>query len=219
MKIINPKVEVLSNITFDETSEVAMVMNAAKVCYKSEPSKTLDEAKEFIGNLIERGHLSPLEHVSVTVKFTTSRAVANEIVRHRIAAYNQESTRYCNYSKDKFDHEITVVLPSYLNNVNDWKYSAWRYAMENAEASYLALVNCDVSAQNARGVLPLDLKTEIICTYNLRMWRHVLDQRCAEDCHPDMRELMLSTLQIMWEFLPTFFGDIHEKYLGARHDV
>lgn len=219
MKIIGPMAEIISSVSVDESYEVSMVMNAAKVCYKSEPNKTLDEAKEFVGNLIERGHLSPLEHVSVTVKFTTSRAVANEIVRHRIAAYNQESTRYCNYTKNEFDNGITVVLPSYLHKCNDWRYATWRHTIENAEIAYLALVNGGVSPQNARGVLPLDLKTEIICTYNLRMWRHVLDQRCAPDCHPDMRELMLSTLQIMWEKLPTFFDDLHEKYLGAHNNV
>lgn len=113
MKIVSPDFEVLSLV--DGQAILHDIERCGRVCYKSEDKITETSAQAFVGNIIKRGHEAVLEHASVTVKFTVDRGVSHEIVRHRLAAYCQESTRYCNYSKDGFGRQVTFIQPHFLD--------------------------------------------------------------------------------------------------------
>ena len=184
---------------------------AGRTCYKSEDRITHDSARTFIKRIIESGHHSVIEHVNITVRFICDRGVSHELVRHRLASYSQESTRYANYSKERFGREITVIKPSFWHE-NTPEYLEWLTAMEQAERSYMKLIQLGASPEQARGVLPNNLKTEIVMTCNIREWRHVLNLRCSRTAHPQMRELMLPLLYELHEKLPILFEDIYEKY-------
>lgn len=171
-----------------------------RVCYKSEHRITSSSAAPFVRNIIERGHESVLEHISITVRFVTDRAIANELVRHRIAAYSQESTRYCNY-KDK----IEFIYPK---NVSDKQLQLIMEACACAATTYQTLIADGATPEIARDVLPLCTKTELIATYNLREWRHILRLRTDKAAHPKMRELMQTLLQFFQGLVPIIFDDI-----------
>ena len=171
-----------------------------RVCYKSEHRITSSSAAPFVRSIIERGHESVLEHISITVRFVTDRAIANELVRHRIAAYSQESTRYCNY-KDK----IEFIYPK---NVSDKQLQLIMEACACAATTYQALIADGATPEVARDVLPLCTKTELIATYNLREWRHILRLRTDKAAHPKMRELIQTLLQFFQGLVPIIFDDI-----------
>ena len=171
-----------------------------RVCYKSEHRITSSSAAPFVRNIIARGHESVLEHISITVRFITDRAIANELVRHRIAAYSQESTRYCNY-KDK----IEFIYPK---NVSDKQLQLIMEACACAATTYQELIADVATPEIARDVLPLCTKTELIATYNLREWRHILRLRTDKAAHPKMRELMQTLLQFFQGLVPIIFDDI-----------
>lgn len=185
------------------------IEKSGRTCYKSEEKITKDSAKEFIRKIIASGHESVIEHEKVTVRLICDRGVTHEIVRHRIASYSQESTRYCNYSKDKFRNEITVIEPFFWKtDINKEKYAVWKKSMEDAEKAYFKLLELGASPQEARSVLPNSLKTEIVITMNLREWRHFFKLRTSPAAHPQMRE---STKPLLDEFkkrIPVIFDDI-----------
>ena len=183
------------------------IERCGRVCYKSEDKITETSAQAFVGNIIKRGHEAVLEHDSITVKFVVDRGVSHEIVRHRLAAYCQESTRYCNYSKDGFGRQVTFIQPNFLDRgTRGWEL--WVLACEQAEKAYFDLLNWGCSPQEARAVLPNSLKTEVVMTANLREWRHFFKLRTAPAAHPQMREVTIPLLRRMQELIPVVFDDI-----------
>ena len=148
-----------------------------------------------------------MEHFSFTVKFICDRGVSHEIVRHRIASYSQESTRYCNYSKDNFGGEITVIEPCFL--IPGTKaYAEWCTLCLNAEIAYFKMLDWGCSPQEARAVLPNSLKTELVMTANIREWRHFLKLRTSPAAHPQMREVANLLLEELKAKIPVVFDDI-----------
>ncbi|MGN0107292.1 MAG: FAD-dependent thymidylate synthase [Hominilimicola sp.] len=211
MKIIKPYYEIV--VPLDGSSIIKHIEQCGRVCYKSEDKITEgsdDSAGRFVRSLIQRGHESVLEHYSFSVRFVCDRGVSHEIVRHRLASYSQESTRYCNYSSGKFNSEITVIKPRFLAE-NTEGYEMWKNACERAEEAYFNLLDWGCSPQEARAVLPNSLKTEIVMTANIREWRHFLKLRTATDAHPQMRELTIPLLLELQEKVPVLFGDIKVK--------
>lgn len=209
MKIIDPYFEIL------QISEGEFVLKhiekAARTCYKSEDKITDDSARTLLKGLLKSGHHSVFEHASISVRIVCDRGITHEIVRHRLSSFSQESTRYANYSKDKFGKEITVIRPFFWNETSDC-YREWLDAMAKAETAYLNLIERGASAQEARSVLPNSLKTEIIVTANLRQWRHILDLRCSKASHPQIRQIMLPLLKEFSRRIPIIFDDLYEKY-------
>lgn len=205
MKVIEPKVEFISVI--DGKAILKQIEQCGRVCYKSEDNIAAGTAEKFVANIIKRGHEAVLEHFSFSVKFTCDRGVSHEIVRHRVASYCQESTRYCNYSNDKFGSEITVIKPLYLEP-GTLGWDAWFMACQTAEDAYFDLLDWGCSPQEARAVLPNSLKTEIIMTANLREYRHFFKLRCAKAAHPQMREVANMLLEMCKEQIPVVFDDI-----------
>jgi len=207
MKIIKPSIEILDNITPVEVLKKLEL--CGRVCYKSEDKITDESAVKFISNIIKRGHESVLEHVSFSVRFICDRGVTHEIVRHRIASYSQESTRYCNYSKGQFNGEITVIEPCFLVP-GTAGYDMWYKACQMAEQYYFSMLDWGCSPQEARAVLPNSLKTELIMTANIREWRHFLKLRTSPAAHPQMREVANMLLTELNFLLPSLFDDIEE---------
>lgn len=151
-----------------------------------------------------------VEHSSLSVRFIVDRGVSHELVRHRIASFAQESTRYCNYSKDKFDNGVTFIKPFFFdeNEKSNSCYELWEIAMSTAETCYLQLLKSGATPQEARSVLPNSTKTEIVITANYREWRNFFKLRTAPAAHPQMREVTVPLLRELKEKLPIIFDDI-----------
>ena len=204
MKIINASVEFMQPL--DGKAILKHLEACGRVCYKSEDKIT----DTFIKGIIARGHEAVLEHSSVTVKFICDRGVSHEIVRHRMASYCQESTRYCNYGHSG---EIAVIKPLYLEE-NSPAYFHWENACKVAEHDYLNMLLNNCSPQEARAVLPNSLKTEVVMTANMREWRHFLKLRCSLAAHPQMREVAKMLLDMFHKAVPVLFDDIYAEEMG-----
>jgi len=178
-----------------------------RVCYKSEAKITSGSAESFIRRIIKSGHESVIEHEKISVKIICDRGVTHEIVRHRIASYSQESTRYCNYAGEKFGRELTFIKPCFWD-AEDPAYSVWSEQMQSAENAYIKLIDMGVTPEQARSILPNSLKTEILVTMNLREWRHFFRMRTSKGAHPQIREISIPLLCEMKRLLPAVFDDI-----------
>ena len=204
MRTIKPIAVIESHVDADYI--LKQIELAGRTAYKSEDKITNDSAKDFVKMILKRGHLSVIEHQSVSVRFICDRGVSHEIVRHRLASYTQESTRYCNYTKGKFGSEITVIEPCFWSQDDD-RYKVWKQAIEQIESAYNKLVELGATPQEARSILPNSLKTEIVVTMNLREWRHFFTMRTSSAAHPQMREVAIPLLKEFQKQIPIIFDD------------
>lgn len=207
MRIIKPGFEFMTPISTRLVME--HLERCGRVCYKSEDRIVEGSAEKFLANIVKRGHEAVLEHFSFTVKFTVDRGVSHEIVRHRMASYCQESTRYCNYSKDGFGNEITVIEPCFFEKGSP-EWTLWKHACEVSERYYFNLLDWNRTPQEARSVLPTSLKTEVVMTANIREWRHFLKLRTSAAAHPQIREVAVPLLHELQRLVPVLFDDIEE---------
>lgn len=213
MKIIKAGYEILDEI--NEKEVMKKIEKIARVCYKSENAINDRSAEKIIKSLIKNKHDAMLEHYSFSVKFIVDRGVSHEIVRHRMASYAQESTRYCNYGGTG----VTFIEPCYLsaekscdgNARRAAKYIDWITSCKAAEEAYINMLNRGATPQEARAVLPTSTKTEIVMTANLREWRHFFKLRACGVTgkpHPQMLEVAVPLLNEMKTLLPVIFGDL-----------
>ena len=212
MRLIKPSFEV---VHFDPLT-MQRIESAGRTCYKSEDKITKGSAEKFVQMIISRGHESVLEHEKISVRIICDRGVSHELVRHRIASFSQESTRYCNYSKDKHDNQLTFIIPPWLD-LNEGAFEKGEYSfmgeagnfigmLYDVEKLYNRLINVyKWVPQQARSILPNSLKTEIVITANLREWRLIFSQRCAQAAHPQMREIMIPLQKQFNKYLPVIF--------------
>lgn len=220
INIVQPKAEILKFTSPTGADCILNIEKIARVCYKSEDKITgnVDDAINFLKRTIfrnkENPHESVIEHEGATVRFTCDRGVSHEIVRHRIASFSQESTRYCNYSKDKYDNKLHIIDPT---DAFGWDYNtpegakkiiAWGRSMESAAKSYLDMIEMGCAPQEARDVLPNSLKTEIVVTMNMRGWRHFFKLRDDNAAHPQMRQLAGPLHEEFKKQIPFLFDDI-----------
>ena len=221
MDILKAGFEILTPISEGGIEELKHIEEIGRVCYKSEGKITEDgeSAKKFVKMLIDRGHEAMIEHSSLSVKFVVDRGVSHELVRHRIASFAQESTRYVNYSLEKFGNEINVIdirngidLDNKMKNMDSDTISAimneWFLAMEDAEKHYMKMIELGSTPQIARSVLPNSTKTEITITANYREWRNFFKLRVPNTAHPQMREVTIPLLKELKRRLPIIFDDI-----------
>lgn len=201
MKIIKPSYEIM----YYNKDTMPLLEKVARVCYKSEDKICDGSADILIQKLINSGHEAMIEHASITVKFIHNRGFSHELVRHRIASYAQESTRYCNYSADKFGNELTFIEPYWFQNEKYLSESIWMNNIDIIEKSYFQLLEEGLPPQAARGILPNDLKTEIVITANIREWRQIFKLRTANAAHPDMIRVMLPLQIKLQELFPILF--------------
>ncbi|MCP4549257.1 MAG: FAD-dependent thymidylate synthase [bacterium] len=232
MRIIKPSVTLLSHTPNPES----LIEQAGRICYKSDRVKCPDcgnviedqcvtchnagyidqdyltdpdpeSAAKFVGKITKLGHHSVIEHASATLKIVCDRGVTHELVRHRLASYSQESTRYCNYSKGEFGSEITVIAPPFADSFGGTSQKAkWESAMGYAERMYFGMLEQGAPPQIARSVLPNSLKAEIVMTANIREWMHVLTLRLAPAAHPQMREIARMILDALKPVFPTILA-------------
>ena len=221
MNKIKATYEILTSVFEGGIRELQHIEKIGRVCYKSEDYITEDgeSAKKFVAMLIRNGHEAMIEHSFLSVKFTVDRGVSHELVRHRIASFAQESTRYCNYAKDKFGAECAFIdlEPGIMLDNKMKKMSAeeialvlaeWKSAMEDAERHYMKLLELGATPQIARAVLPNSTKTEITVSANYREWRNFFKLRVPADVHPQMREVTIPLLKELKGMIPVIFDDI-----------
>jgi thymidylate synthase (FAD) len=206
MRIVEPCVRLLF-ITPEGSREIE---RAARTCYKSEVRFGEGSDVRLVETLKKRGHMAMIEHAYASFRFVTDRGITHEIVRHRIASYAQESTRYCNYSKAKFGREISVIRPSGIEP-GTVAEQRWRLCCEASERTYFQLLDEGCKPQVARSVLPTCLKTEIVMTANFREWLHFLYLRAAPTAHPDLQPLARRAGEILIEECPAVFDDYPVK--------
>lgn len=211
-----------ASVEFINPPEYAVVLDTiervGRTCYKSEDKMTEFSAEDFVRRLIKRGHEAMIEHGSVTLRFINDRGVSHEEVRHRIASFGQESTRYCNYSTDKFNGEVTYIdiergmeLDATVSKLPfEVKLAIiheWMVACLDAERHYLRMLELGATPQIARSVLNNSTKTEICITMNFREWRHFIRLRNDPTAHPQMREVAQQVLDMLYEKYPVFFEE------------
>ncbi len=209
MKIIKPSYVIEQEL--NENEMLKTIECAGRTCYKSENLVNEESAKKFVTNILKLGHESVIEHEKITVRIICDRGVTHEIVRHRIASYSQESTRYCNYCNDRFGNELTFIEPCFFssNSEEDRKNKQiWLDTMSMIEKNYNMLIENGAKPEEARAILPNSLKTEIVVTMNLRAWRHFFKLRTDKTAHPQIREISNMILDEFKEKLPTIFGDL-----------
>lgn len=213
MKIIDPSYTILRPCALDAVARkdaLHAIADAARTCYKS----TGTDDATLVAQLVRSGHEAMLEHYSLSVRFVVDRGVSHEIVRHRMASYAQESTRYCNYSKDKFGGEISVICPEAFQPESD-TYKTWLTICSMAEDAYDYMIRHEhVPPELARSVLPHALTTEIVMTANLREWRHFLALRAVGTTgkpHPQIKQVALPLLHELADWLPEVFADLDKQ--------
>lgn len=219
MKIIKPEFKIVSAPS--EEVMYKLLADAGRICYKSE-RKSANSDRIFLRNRIADGHESILEHATISVLLTCDRGVSHELVRHRIASYSQESTRYCNYAKDKFDSQVTYINiaegATLDPNIHPDKLHAivleWYNACEDAERHYFRMLELGATPQISRSVLNNSTKTEIMVTMNIRSWRNFFRLRCATVAHPQMRQISTAMLETFKELWPVLFDDI---FMGGAY--
>lgn len=236
MKVIKPYVELFDPINGEEI--LRKIEHCGRTCYKSEEQISKDSAKRFINGLLKSKHLSVIEHVSLTVKIICSRSISHEIVRHRLASYSQESTRYCDFSKEKFGKQITVILPkgfdedllgehnhnhirltdSTHERLKNTEQLYWFYGCADTEIAYLRMLSNGAKPEIAREILPHCLKTEIVMTCNLREWKHIFQMRCQKAAHPHIQETMKDVLHRFYEEIPIIFDDEAKEFLDVKKE-
>lgn len=210
MLVVEPYFEILYIPPTDEILRVLQL--AARNCYKSEDKIKEGSAEDLLRRLLRTKHDSVFEHMGVTIRLVADRGILAEITRHRTGiGFSVESSRYANYSKEKFGSEITVIRPFYFIEGTE-EYLVWEQSMKDAERAYLQLISMGKKAQEARAVLPFSLKTDIVFTANLRELRHILKLRCGKASHPQMRQVMLPILAEMFKRVPVLFSDLYEVY-------
>lgn len=208
MKIVQPSVILIDAPNREQLYKKLELIG--RTCYKSEDKITEESAEKFIRGLLKRGHESMIEHASITAKFVCDRGVSHEIVRHRLASYAQESTRYCNYSNEKFGKSLIFIRPCFFEDGSE-EYVTWVDAMQQTEQAYMTLLELGASPQEARSVLPNSLKTEIVITMNIREWRHFFRLRAIGTTgapHPQMQQVAQIALDTFKENWPVLFEDL-----------
>jgi thymidylate synthase (FAD) len=201
MKIVKPSVELLW-ITPEAEKQIEA---AGRTCYKSEDKITEDSAEKFCRKMIVSGHYPMIEHAVASFRIITDRGITHEIVRHRLASYAQESTRYCNYNSDKFGKECTFIEPPGLTGM---ERDTWKVACNQAEVNYFTLLGHGCSPQIARSVLPNCLKTEIVMMANFREWMHFIKLRGAKTAHPQIRPIAIMIHDRLMQYAPSVFDNL-----------
>lgn len=203
MRIIDPYIEVED---FDGIKIMKNIERACRTCYRSEGLITEDSYKKLISNCINRGHQSVLEHEKITVRMTCDIGVYKDLTRHRFGSFSIESTRYCNYGKDKFENEIKLIKPIYIEDSD--KFVLWSGCMETIEKTYLKMSEMGCKPDEMRMILPHSTAAQVTMTANIREWRHILELRCAKMTHPSVRQICIPLLLYFKAKMPELFNDI-----------
>lgn len=204
MKFVKPWIEV------EKINGKQIMKNlelAAKQCYRSQDNIKEESYDKFLRGCISRGHESVIEHEKITIRMCCDIGVYKDLTRHRLASFSIESTRYCNYSKDKFDNNITFVYPCNIEEGTP-EYGLWQNAMVEIEQNYNAMAEIGCKPDQLRLLLPHSTAAEVVMTANIREWRHILKLRADSHAHPAIQQLMIPLLLYFKQEMPALFDDI-----------
>ena len=204
MKLIDPVVYVEN---YDAKKMLKRIERACRTCYRSEDKVTEDSYKNLIKNCISRGHESVLEHEKVSIRMICDIGAYKDLTRHRIASFSIESTRYCNYGKDKFDNEIKFMKPVNIDEGTEI-YNLFVEGLEGIEKNYLKMAELDAKPDQLRMLLPHSTASEVNMTCNLREWKHVFTLRCSKHAHPSIRQVLIPLLLKFKEDMPEIFESV-----------
>lgn len=204
MKIVEPWIQVEN---FDGKQIMKNLEKACRTCYRSEGLITEDSYSRLLKNCINRGHESILEHEKITIRMYVDIGVYKDLTRHRHASFSIESTRYCNYGKDKFDNEIKFIKPCNIEE-NTNEYIEWYGCLQQIEESYLKMTELGCTPDQMRMILPHSTAAEVTMTANIREWKHILNLRCAKMTHPAIRQVLIPLLLKFKKEMPEIFEEI-----------
>ncbi len=204
MQLIAPKIEVEK---IDGIQIMKKIERACRTCYRSEGKITEDSYKTLLKNCITRGHESVLEHEKVTVRMTCDVGVYKDLTRHRVASFSIESTRYCNYGKDKFNNEIKFIKPCNMEEGTQ-VYNLWENACGAIEKNYIEMSKLGATPDELRMILPHSTAAEVTMTADIREWKHILDLRTSKHTHPAIRQLLIPLLLYFKKTMPEIFEDV-----------
>ena len=218
MLLVKPEIQVEN---YDGIKIMKNIEKACRTCYRSEGLITEDSYKKLLKNCINRGHESILEHEKITIRMVCDIGVYKDLTRHRFGSFSIESTRYCNYGKDKFDNEIKFIEPVFytpgvMEEYNDpikkndcLKTQYWERCMKFIESDYMDMTNIvGAKPDELRMLLPHSTAAEVTMTANIREWRHILGLRCSKAAHPAIRQLLIPLLLKFKEDMPELFSAI-----------
>ena len=203
MILVQPKIEVEN---YNPIQIMRNIERACRTCYRSEDLITEESYKTLLKNCINRGHESILEHEKITIRMTCDVGVYKDLTRHRFASFSIESTRYCNYGKDKFDNEINFIRPIFADELD--KFNIWEDTMKTIEDAYMKMVAAGYKPDEMRMILPHSVAAEVTMTANIREWKHILDLRTKKMAHPAVQQVMIPLLLNFKKNMPEIFGDI-----------
>lgn len=201
MQIVDPYIQVEK---IDGKKIMRNIERACRTCYRSEGKITEESYKTLLKNCITRGHESVLEHEKITVRMYCDLGVYKDLTRHRIASFSIESTRYCNYGKDKFDNELKVIKPCNIEEGTKL-YENWKKACEAIEKNYMEMSKEGALPDQLRMILPHSIGAEVTMTANIREWKHILALRASKHTHPSIRQLLIPLLLHFKEIMPEIF--------------
>ena len=204
MKLIDP---ILYVEDYDGKSMMRRIERACRTCYRSENVMTEDSYKKLLKNCINRGHESILEHEKVSIRMICDIGVYKDLTRHRFASFSIESTRYCNYGKDKFDNEIKFMKPCNIEPGTEM-YNIWERGLKDIERAYLDMSNLGAQPDQLRLLLPHATAAEVNMTANIREWKHILSLRANNHAHPSIRQLMIPLLLMFKRDMPEIFDEV-----------
>ena len=204
MLLVEPEIQVEN---YDGIRIMKNIERACRTCYRSEGLITEDSYKKLLKNCINRGHESILEHEKITIRIRCDIGVYKDLTRHRFGSFSIESTRYCNYGKDKFDRELKVIKPCNIDEDSNL-YAFWKNTMERIEMNYLHMTDNGATPDQMRMILPHSTAAEVTMTANIREWRHILELRCSKAAHPAIRQLLIPLLLKFKEDIPELFDAI-----------
>lgn len=204
MRLVDPVIYVED---YDGVKIMKRIERACRMCYRSEGNITEDSYKSLLKNCISRGHESVLEHEKVSVRIRADIGTYKDLTRHRFASFSVESTRYCNYGKNKFDNEIKIIKPCHIEEGTEL-YDMWKEALEDMEKHYLEMSKAGAIPDQLRMILPHSTAAEYSMTANIREWKHILSLRCSNHTHPSIRQVLIPLLLKFKEDMPEIFGDV-----------
>lgn len=204
MKIVEPWIEVEN---FDGKKIMKNIERACRTCYRSENLIDEESYKRLLRNCLNRGHESILEHEKITVRMRCDIGVYKDLTRHRFGSFSIESTRYCNYGKDKYDNQIKFIEPCNIEK-DTTEYAQWFNLMNIIEKTYNEMSRLGCKPDQLRMILPHSTAAEVTMTANIREWRHIFSLRCAKMTHPAIRQLLIPLLLYFKQEMPELFDNI-----------
>lgn len=204
MILLDPKIEVEN---FDGKKIMKNIERACRTCYRSEDKITEESYINLIKNCINRGHESVLEHEKITVRLTCDIGCYKDLTRHRISSFSIESTRYCNYGKDKWNNQIKFIKPCNLDKEKP-EYDFWKNCMQDIENTYLDMTQLGCTPDQMRMILPHSTAAEVTMTANIREWKHIFELRCSKRAHPSVQQVMIPLLLYFKEQMPEIYENV-----------